>query len=288
MSWGRIDDGFATHPKILALRSKSRRWIWLEVLTYTWRHRSAVVPDGIGDVVRGATPSFLNDCELIGLLEREANGDRVVHDWPLYSDATIEIKVSYYLNKNPEASANEVVRAVGGTRELVLAVVRSYHETTSTNGSAEPETEPPSGSESGSPARAPVPYPKNKEQEQLPTSATPRKRDPVWDFVATIEGEPLPRHRAGRGRIVSDLRTLLADEPLAELKRRHEALAREWGDSKATARALVQHWHRAGEIANGHARPPRPPSGKFSADDLYLQAQQHQRDRNGGPELGTG
>lgn len=88
----------------------------------------------------------------------------------------------------------------------------------------------------------------------------PRAPDPVWDFVVEIEGEPLPRYRVARGRIVADLHALLADTTSerwdAEMRRRHGALAREWGDSKATARALVQHWHRAGTIAaparNGH------------------------------------
>ncbi len=100
----------------------------------------------------------------------------------------------------------------------------------------------------------------DKEQELAPPpraavekSAKPRPPDIVWDFVAAIEGEPLPRYKQARGRIVSDLKTLLADTPPdrheSELRRRHGALAREWGDSKATARALVQHWHRAAAMA---------------------------------------
>ncbi len=100
----------------------------------------------------------------------------------------------------------------------------------------------------------------DKEQELAPPPqaavekpSKPRVKDPVWDFVVFLEGEPLPRYRAARGRIVADLHALLVDTPEdrhdTELRRRHGALAREWGDSKATARALVQHWHRAAKIA---------------------------------------
>ncbi len=294
MSWLRIDDGFTDHPKILSL-TLAQRWTWLSILTYCARFDTeGRLPAGIGQVVRGASPSLLSRCHDLGLLDVDDGNEYVVHDWVIYNGATVAEKVAYYMERHPEATANQVQRAIGGKRELVLHEVAAWiqrFQNGSPGGSVTGSREPPNPVPKVVPevvlART-LPSPTPKEQEQEPSLASPRKRDAVWDFVVTIEGEPLPRHRAGRGRIVSDLRTLLADEPPAELERRHEALAREWGDTKATARALVQHWHRAGEIANGHARPPRPPSGKFSADDLYLQAQQHHRDRNGGPELGTG
>ncbi len=98
------------------------------------------------------------------------------------------------------------------------------------------------------------------------TTPKPREKDPVWDFVVELQGEPLQRNRAGYGRITSDLRALLARslngnaaDPaacVAELRRRHGALAAEWGDAKATARALVQHWEPAGKMADGLMRPP--------------------------------
>ncbi len=63
--------------------------------------------------------------------------------------------------------------------------------------------------------------------------------------------------------MTSDLRTLLErslngsgpDAYLAELRRRHEALIAEFGEAKATARALVTHWDRAGRMADGLMRP---------------------------------
>ncbi len=99
----------------------------------------------------------------------------------------------------------------------------------------------------------------------------PREKDVVWDFVVELQGEPLQRNRAGYGRITSDLRELLtrslngtADDPdacLYELRRRHRGLAEEWGDAKATPRALVQHWEPAGKMADGLMRPAATGNG---------------------------
>jgi hypothetical protein len=85
--------------------------------------------------------------------------------------------------------------------------------------------------------------------------ATARARRPIWDIVVELYGEPLERGKAARGRIVEDLRQRLhadgmqdADQAVEEVRRRYVALAGEWG-SRATARALVEHWHVAGRMA---------------------------------------
>lgn len=59
----------------------------------------------------------------IGLVDVVAGGHEV-HDWILYSGSPIEAKVDYYLREHPEASANEVVRAIGSKREIVLSEVK--------------------------------------------------------------------------------------------------------------------------------------------------------------------
>ncbi len=111
-----------------------------------------------------------------------------------------------------------------------------------------------------------------------------RSRDVVWDFVVELSGEPLPGRRAGHGRMTSDLRTLLertlngrsTDNAAcaAELRRRHEALAVEFGDAKATARALVTHWDRAGKMADGLMRPPQQRRAPGIADRLMAHSLQ--------------
>lgn len=170
MSWLRIDDSFTSHPKILALKTPGRRWTWLEVLTYTCRYHSPVVPSNIADVVPKATRPFILDCISLILIDVQEGGDLHVHDWELYADLSIGEKVDYYLGtKNPDASANEVYRAIGGKRELVLHEVARFRNGSQSvpnpvpdadidwfPGTAEP------GSQSGSRARAPDPYPTPK------------------------------------------------------------------------------------------------------------------------------
>jgi hypothetical protein len=84
MAWLRIDDGFATHPKILALGSSDHRWTWLQILTYTCRYRSPVVPADIGEVIQKAGNGFVNRCIEVGLIDVLEDGTMHVHDWEHY------------------------------------------------------------------------------------------------------------------------------------------------------------------------------------------------------------
>lgn len=153
MSWLRIDDGFAQHPKIVQLTPKDR-WTWLELLCYCARYRTGGrIPAGIAEVVRGTTPAFLARCENLRLLEKAADGDFQVHDWQIYNGETLAEKVAAYLWKTPGATANEVHKAIGGKRESVLAEVARLRESTGTPTGTQPGTSP--GTQTGSPrARA--------------------------------------------------------------------------------------------------------------------------------------
>jgi len=80
MAWLRLDDGFSQHPKIVRL-SRADRWTWLEVLCYCARFKThGAVPEGVGDVVKGASSAFLERCRSAGLLDGE-----IVHDWNDYN-----------------------------------------------------------------------------------------------------------------------------------------------------------------------------------------------------------
>lgn len=143
-----LDDEFATHPKLLALGTRDKRWTWLEVLVYTCKHASPVVPDGIRDVVAKATPSFLEACMTVGLIDLDDDGTMVVHDWHEYQ-GTVDERVAAYLNRHPDASANEVQQAIAGKREAVLAAVKRFREqfpTGSQGGTREPPKLVPTGS----------------------------------------------------------------------------------------------------------------------------------------------
>ncbi len=123
MTFARLDDGFTGHPKVLALGSAQRRWTWLEVIVYTCRYDNPVLPASLVDIIPRATESFLRDCESIGLVDRDDDGKRSVHDWNIYN-GSIDDRVAHYLSEHPNSSANEVQNAIRGKRELVLSAVK--------------------------------------------------------------------------------------------------------------------------------------------------------------------
>jgi hypothetical protein len=129
VSWLRIDDGFTRHPKVMRL-VVADRWRWLDVLCYCAQYRTnGVVVEAIGESVRGATPAFLERCFQLGLLDLVGD-EYVVHDWSIYNgarpDAALDERVATYLVQYPQASANEVARAVGGNRKQALDAVARY------------------------------------------------------------------------------------------------------------------------------------------------------------------
>lgn len=144
MSWLRIDDIFPQHPKFSGW-AVADKWAWLEVMVYCARYRTGGrIPEDLGLMPRSTTKRLLEKAERSGFIDRADDGGMVIHDWPIYNAATVTEKVAYYLAKHPGASANEVYKAIGGTRELVLAEVKRLQEGGSIGGSAEPSSEPDS------------------------------------------------------------------------------------------------------------------------------------------------
>lgn len=155
MGWLRLDDGFADHRKLVALKTDQRRWTWLRLLIYTARYRTPIIPGDIGDVVAGATPKFLGDCRKIGLLDDAEDGDYLVHDWYDYQPSgrqnDLDADVAKLLDEQPSLSANHVARIIGGTRKDVLEAVKRYQ-----TGS---ESVRNAGTRTGTARARPVPYP---------------------------------------------------------------------------------------------------------------------------------
>lgn len=153
MTYCLLDDGFDTNHKLLALGTDARRWTWLRIILHTCRRNSDTIPREIATVVPAAKPNYIRDCIRIGLIDLDDNAVMHVHDWYLYSGASVEEKVKYFLSRYPDASANDVARQVVGTRSRILAAVRQQRgetpETSQNAGSDEPEAEPPSQSENG-------------------------------------------------------------------------------------------------------------------------------------------
>ncbi len=208
MPWLRIDDGFPEHRKLLALK-RSERWTWVEVMCYCARQNNCgTVPARVGDVVRGATPRFVQMCIDVGLIDETDEGLKI-HDWLIYNGDTIEAKVAAYLSKFPDASANDVQRAIGGKRELVLEVVRRYQEAVPDPVPEEPVTEPLGGSLSGSLSGT----------EVVHARAHPIPIDnPFLPSTSTTDPPSQPNGKEGRteheGNFIPPVETILKDVPL--------------------------------------------------------------------------
>lgn len=87
MSWLRLDDGFADHPKVLEL-ARADRWRWVELLTLVARYRTAghVRPG----MLRGADigpklTAKLVELHLLDAHELDGHQDYSVHDWADYN-----------------------------------------------------------------------------------------------------------------------------------------------------------------------------------------------------------
>lgn len=174
MSWARLDDGFTEHPKILALTDKEFR-VHMRAICYASRYRTRGELPASALSGLGATPRVTRRLIEIGVWD-EGNPIKI-HDFSIYNGETIEEKVEAYLARNPDASANDVHREIGGKRDIVLAVVKQIREVPAgshpgTQGTGENGTVEPAGNQyqgtglGGSLSRARAdPSPKDQEQE---------------------------------------------------------------------------------------------------------------------------
>jgi len=82
MGWLRLDDGYATHPKLLALASDAERWAWTRLLLHAAQHRRPEVTTSLVDVhpLLGDL-DFLEKCGRVGLLDEIKGGGWKIHDW---------------------------------------------------------------------------------------------------------------------------------------------------------------------------------------------------------------
>lgn len=72
MSWVRLDDGFAEHPKIVSLTDREFR-LWVALLCYCARQEDPTVDRLTARAVRGLTPRLIAKLESIGLLDLVEN-----------------------------------------------------------------------------------------------------------------------------------------------------------------------------------------------------------------------
>lgn len=84
MSWLRVDDGFAEHPKLEALTDRQFR-LWAKLLGRCARYRTdGHVPAGILVGIR-VKPGDLDRFTALGLLDSSNGSEPTVHDWSDYN-----------------------------------------------------------------------------------------------------------------------------------------------------------------------------------------------------------
>lgn len=82
MSWLRIDDRFANHPKIARLSDKEFR-IWMRTLCYCAAYQDPTVDAAAIREVVGLTPAMVIKFHDFGLLD-PMGADHEIHDWASY------------------------------------------------------------------------------------------------------------------------------------------------------------------------------------------------------------
>lgn len=122
MSWLRLDDVYDTNTKILRL-TEAQAWRWTRVLLHCARHETKGRIDVAALKAVGLSGKNLQAVVAAGLAHQIDDRTYAVNDWAIYNGATIEEKVACVLARDPEATANDVHRAIGGKRELVIAEV---------------------------------------------------------------------------------------------------------------------------------------------------------------------
>lgn len=216
MAWLRLDDRFAHHPKVAHLTDKAFR-AHVQTMLYCAEYDTDGLIPPTSFRLTGATPKVREQLVEAGLWDENAEKSELsVHDWRIYNGKTVEEKVSAVLASDPEMSANEIARLVGGNRQLVLSEIARQREVGgSAGGSTEPPEEPPaagsgavpenqsdrfqSGSASRARARGPVPSLDPVEQDLLhetTPSVSPELHDAAADGLTAeapseeLEDEP--------------------------------------------------------------------------------------------------
>lgn len=116
MSWLKLDDGFAAHPKLAALNDREFR-VWVRLLCYLSRYRSAdgLLTDGAYSEVPGLNRK-LSEGKFSDLSLLDPGPDGLyVHDWISYlpkKDGTLATRQQRYRERKSNAVTEGVTDAV--------------------------------------------------------------------------------------------------------------------------------------------------------------------------------
>src|SRR5437016_2129606 len=94
MSWVKLDDGFAEHPKVSALTDRAFR-LYLTGLCYCARNLTdgTLPPRGLRTVLAGSGATKKHVLELVGAGLWEVDGDEhSVHDYLSYNKTKVDVE----------------------------------------------------------------------------------------------------------------------------------------------------------------------------------------------------
>lgn len=258
MSWLRIDDGFTKHPKFEGW-TLPQKWAWLEVMEYCARYETrGRIPTDLTIMPRTTTPALLALAATAGWCDRGPDGAFWIHDWdefnpPRYDDGELDQRVAEAIAEHPDASANDIVRIIGGKRKPTLEAIRRFR-TGSRSGSPAGSREPgeggsgnhegtgsrarPRATRAPASARVPVPSPESDLKRSLSkgssapadAGAAPNGKRPASQLaserIRNIGAElPLSALTAELEDALGDRYTELTADDLVELRDLHAALA---------------------------------------------------------------
>lgn len=107
MSWLRIDDGFAFHPKIGKLSDRNFR-VWMRVLCHCSRYEDPTVDEATIGEVKGLTEATVARFAEVGLLDKSGHSFEI-HDWAKYQpkDSTgAERQAKWRARRNGRVTVN--------------------------------------------------------------------------------------------------------------------------------------------------------------------------------------
>lgn len=125
MSWLRLDDNFASNPKIAALTDRELR-VWMRVLCYCAQHQDPTVDRVVLNEVSGLGRSTLaRFCEL-NLLD-QSGADYEVHDWVHYQpkDSTgAERQARWRARRNAKRNGESNGESNDSSRDETVSLTR--------------------------------------------------------------------------------------------------------------------------------------------------------------------
>lgn len=122
MTWLRLDDNFADHPKLVEL-TEVERWRWMTVLLYCARQQTGGIVTPAAARALGIRPQLARKFLKVGLLDETENGEAMVHNFRRYNpvDPSSASRKRAYRERQRNAKGTEQERQRNSQRDAPYA-----------------------------------------------------------------------------------------------------------------------------------------------------------------------